>query len=465
MGTGSRLRPAWIGWAGLVARLALAAVWTWSAVSKIGNPRGFVQAVRAYDATPEWLSKAIGYGLPVLELTLAVLLLIGLITRYAAAVSALLFLLFIVGIAQVSARGIKIECGCFGGGGQSDTTAYALDILRDVGLLALAVLLVIWPLSRFSADQLIINSEMVPGLTAKQAKSEKNVRRYKAALVAAENELRHKQRYVGAGTALAVVLVSFIAIGVQSGRAKIAGNVATTNASAASGVRVGNQQAPVTIDMYEDFQCPNCNDLEQSGLSKDFDAKLAATNIKVNYHVMSFLDSSSSGNKYSSRAANAGYCAADVSATAFQKFHDIAFGKDSAGKNNQPAEGSNGRPDSTLVAWGKQAGVTSADFSTCVASNQHKDLVAGVTDAASKNGVTGTPTILINGSKVTGHNGAAANVADIDSTIGAVLAASKSSVAPSPTTPVSPSSTAVAPATGAATSKPVASPTPSTTKK
>ncbi|MDQ1735441.1 MAG: Methylamine utilization protein MauE, partial [Pseudonocardiales bacterium] len=42
-------------WAGLVIRIALAAIWTWAAWSKIGNPRLFVQAVRAYDATPEWL--------------------------------------------------------------------------------------------------------------------------------------------------------------------------------------------------------------------------------------------------------------------------------------------------------------------------------------------------------------------------------------------------------------------------
>ena len=40
----------------------------WAAWSKMRNPLGFVQAVRAYDATPEWLSKAIGYGLPILEL-------------------------------------------------------------------------------------------------------------------------------------------------------------------------------------------------------------------------------------------------------------------------------------------------------------------------------------------------------------------------------------------------------------
>ena len=319
-----------------------------------------MQVVRAYDATPEWLSKAIGYGLPTLELVLAVLLLLGLITRYAAAVSAALLVVFLVGIVQAAARGLEIQCGCFGGGGgPSTSTSYTLDILRDLGLLVLSAFLILWPLTRFSVDRAIIASELVPELTPKQRKSEKNVRRYRAAVAAAETELRYKQRYVAAGTVVVLLLVTFIGVGVQSGRAKIGSDADTTNASAATGVRVGNQQAPVLVDVYEDFQCPICNDLEQSGLGTDLAAKIKATNIKVNYHVMSFLDSLSGGNKYSSRAANAGYCAADESPDAFAKFHDILFGK-TGGANNQPAEGSKGKPDSQLIAWGKDAGITSA---------------------------------------------------------------------------------------------------------
>jgi len=448
-----------LGWVGLVVRLALAAIWAWASLSKIGDPRTFVRAVRAYDATPEWLSKAIGYGLPMLELTLAVLLLVGLIVRYAAAVSAALFTVFLIGIVQAAARGIKLECGCFGGGGTSSSTHYTLDILRDLGLLVLAVFLILFPLTKLSVDEWIIRSEMVPGLTGKQAKSDKNQRRYRAAVAAAEVELRHKQRYVAAGTAIVVVLVSFIAIGVQGNRAKITGSTTSANASASTGVRVGNQQAPVTVDLYEDLQCPICNALEQGGLTKDFDAKVKATNIKVNYHVMSFLDSSSNGNKYSSRAANAAYCAADQSPEAFGKFHDIAYGKDSSGQNNQPAEGSNGVPDSTLIDWGKQAGITSADFSTCVTSNQHKDLVAAVTEAASKKGVNGTPTAFVQGKEVKGKGNAAVTQAQIDAAITAALASAKSTAAPSPT--ASPTGSSAAPTGKASTS---AKPSASTSK-
>ena len=60
----------------MVARLLLGFVFFWAAIPKLAHPLRFVQAVRAYDATPEWLSRAIGYGLPVLELCLAVVLLV-----------------------------------------------------------------------------------------------------------------------------------------------------------------------------------------------------------------------------------------------------------------------------------------------------------------------------------------------------------------------------------------------------
>ncbi|HET6210894.1 MAG TPA: MauE/DoxX family redox-associated membrane protein [Jatrophihabitans sp.] len=447
-----------LGWVGLVVRLGLAAVWAWASLAKISDPRTFLRAVRAYDATPEWLSKAIAFGLPMLELTLAVLLLIGLIVRYAAAASAVLFVIFLIAVAQASARGIKIQCGCFGGGGATNSsTSYTLDILRDLGLLVLAAFLILYPLTKLSADGWIISTEAVPVLTGKQAKSEKNQRRYRAAMAAAEVELKHKQRYVAAGTVVVVVLVSFIAFGVQGNRAKIPASADTANATSANGVKVGNQQAPVLVELYEDFQCPICNNLEQGGLTKDFDAKIKATTIKVNYHVMSFLDSSSNGNRYSSRAANAGYCAADQSVDAFQKFHDLLYGKNGDGQNNQPAEGSNGRPDSQLIDWGKQAGISSADFSTCVTSDQHKDLVAGVTDAASKRGVNGTPTVFVNGKQV-GKDSSVPTVAQIDAAIQDALAHSQSTAAPSPTPSATPSGS------GRVTS-PAKTASPSSTKK
>ena len=91
---------------GTVIRLGLAAVWLFAGLAKVREPAAFVRAVRAYDVTPEWLSQAIGYGLPILEICLAALLVLGLATRAVAIVSAALLTAFIIGIAQAGIRGI-----------------------------------------------------------------------------------------------------------------------------------------------------------------------------------------------------------------------------------------------------------------------------------------------------------------------------------------------------------------------
>lgn len=144
-------------WIGTAARLGLAVVWGWAGFAKIGDPEAAAQAVRAYRLLPEALVKPFGYGLPFLELALALLLLVGLGTRIAAALSALLLLVYIGSIASVWARGISIDCGCFGGGGavSASKTAYLQEILRDLGFLLVAAWLLGRPRSRFALDGLL----------------------------------------------------------------------------------------------------------------------------------------------------------------------------------------------------------------------------------------------------------------------------------------------------------------------
>ena len=64
-----------------------------------------MQAVRAYDATPEWLSKAIGYGLPVLEIAWACCWWWASRCGSRPRSSALLFVVFLIGVVQAVARG------------------------------------------------------------------------------------------------------------------------------------------------------------------------------------------------------------------------------------------------------------------------------------------------------------------------------------------------------------------------
>jgi uncharacterized membrane protein YphA (DoxX/SURF4 family) len=143
-----------LDWIGTVARLGLAAVWLISGAVKASDPNQTYIAVQAYDLLPAGAVSAVAGAVPFLELALGVLLLVGLGTRITAAVSALVLLAFIVAVAQSWARGLTIDCGCFGGGGQVEAgdTQYPLEIARDVGFLVLAGWLLVRPRTLLTVD-------------------------------------------------------------------------------------------------------------------------------------------------------------------------------------------------------------------------------------------------------------------------------------------------------------------------
>ncbi|QCQ91912.1 MauE/DoxX family redox-associated membrane protein [Rhodococcus sp. SGAir0479] len=136
----------------LVARFGLAAVWLISGWIKFADPTQTVVAVRAYQLLPEDLVRPVAYTMPMFEIALGLFLVIGLAVRVAAVVSAATLLVLIGVILSVWARGLSIDCGCFGGGGVADVDGwdYAREIARDVGFLVLAVWLVVLPRSPFA---------------------------------------------------------------------------------------------------------------------------------------------------------------------------------------------------------------------------------------------------------------------------------------------------------------------------
>jgi uncharacterized membrane protein YphA (DoxX/SURF4 family) len=149
---------AWIPWIGLIARLVVGGVWIVAGSLKLPDPAESVRAVRAYRLLPEATVHAVGYGLPFLEITVGLLLVLGLGTQVAAAISAFLLVLFIVGISTAWARGLQIDCGCFGGGGYAANAAdrYPWEIARDTGLLLGSLFLVVWPRTKVSVDGWLI---------------------------------------------------------------------------------------------------------------------------------------------------------------------------------------------------------------------------------------------------------------------------------------------------------------------
>jgi uncharacterized membrane protein YphA (DoxX/SURF4 family) len=134
------------------ARLLVGGVFVVAGAVKLPDPAAAERAVRAYRLLPEAVVPAAAFGLPVVEIAVGLALLAGVWVRTSALLASLLLAVYVAAIASVWARGLSIDCGCFGSGGQvaAGRTAYPAEIARDVGLLVVALALARWPRSRLA---------------------------------------------------------------------------------------------------------------------------------------------------------------------------------------------------------------------------------------------------------------------------------------------------------------------------
>jgi protein-disulfide isomerase len=195
----------------------------------------------------------------------------------------------------------------------------------------------------------------------------------------------------GVVAAVLLVLAVVLGIAVQTSRTATAANAAVPANTIDSGnvVVVGSAAAPVTVDLYEDFQCPNCQAFENAD-GATLAQEVAAGAVQLHYHGMAFLDTSANG-QYSTRALNAAAAVVDAAGPrAFETFHGLLFA-------NQPPEGGTGLTDDQLIKYATQAGAGGEAVQQAIRGLTYGDWVRTVTDQASKDGVTGTPTVLVNG--------------------------------------------------------------------
>ncbi len=144
----------------LLARLVLGGVLLAAGGLKVFKPTESANAVAAYKVLPTNLSHVVGYALPWLEVAIALLLILGYLIRPAAVVSGLIMIVFVAAIASVWARGMLIDCGCFGGGGEIDPSlasevrrTYFIEIMRDLGLALAALYLYFFPYGKLSLEK------------------------------------------------------------------------------------------------------------------------------------------------------------------------------------------------------------------------------------------------------------------------------------------------------------------------
>ena len=142
-------------WLTLLARLILGFVLLVAGALKVPNLPKSAMAVRAYEMLPIPIANFLGYTLPWIEIGLGLLLIVGVTVKISGALGGLTMLAFIIAIAQAWARGLSIDCGCFGGGGTIDPedTKYLSEIIRDIGLMGLGIFLYLYPKGRFAIEK------------------------------------------------------------------------------------------------------------------------------------------------------------------------------------------------------------------------------------------------------------------------------------------------------------------------
>jgi uncharacterized membrane protein YphA (DoxX/SURF4 family) len=152
-------------WLTLAGRLILGGVLFAAGFLKYEHLDKSRMAVRAYELLPISIANFLGIALPFLEIAVGILLLLGAAIRISSAIGGALMIVFIFGISQAWARGLSIDCGCFGGGGQvaPGTANYLPEILRDAALAAIAIYLFRYPRSKFALDQARTDEDHING--------------------------------------------------------------------------------------------------------------------------------------------------------------------------------------------------------------------------------------------------------------------------------------------------------------
>jgi putative oxidoreductase len=133
------MRKAMMKWVVLAIRIALGAAFVYAGAIKIQDPSELAITVASFKILPNLLISPLALALPPFEIICGALLIVGIWRRPAALGITVLLTIFLIAIAAALARGLTIDCGCFGTGTPSRAKMW-LDIGRDILLLGGALI-------------------------------------------------------------------------------------------------------------------------------------------------------------------------------------------------------------------------------------------------------------------------------------------------------------------------------------
>lgn len=198
--------------------------------------------------------------------------------------------------------------------------------------------------------------------------------------------------------AVGVAIVVFVAIGQLGNRPSasspanlVTPGILTPASIPVDGLTLGKADAPATIDLWGDFRCSACYQFTEMGTAQQINKELIATGqARQVWHDFTVIDLHD-GTTASRDAANAARCAGDQNK--FWLMHDWLYANQSA------TEDASAFTKDRLLAIGKAAGLDMAAFTPCVQNGTHNAEIAKE-QASLPASVTGTPTLIVNGTAV-----------------------------------------------------------------
>jgi protein-disulfide isomerase len=202
---------------------------------------------------------------------------------------------------------------------------------------------------------------------------------------------QQRQRLITIG--LIVLGAALVVLAVIWPQLRPVGEIVTVTPAAlpdADGLSLGDPNAPATIDVFEDFQCPACQRFTQNTEPLIIQNLVATGRARYVFHNYPFLDDASV-NKESDQAANAAMCANDQDK--FWEMHSILYA-------NLGAENMGGFSNRRLQAMAESLGLNMDEFNTCFDANEFEAEIQTDLDLGEQWGVSGTPTVFVNGRRV-----------------------------------------------------------------
>jgi protein-disulfide isomerase len=210
-----------------------------------------------------------------------------------------------------------------------------------------------------------------------------------------------------------LIIIGMIVLGaallvwaVVKSQAKPSDIVTATSASLpdANGLSLGDANAPVTIDVFEDFQCPACQFFTQSIETLVIENLVSTGKARYVFHNYPFLDGKSAGEGgESDQSANASMCANEQGK--FWEMHNTIYA-------NWNGENQGAFSDRRLQAMAENIGLDMKAFNECFSVNKYEADIQADLDLGKEMGVSGTPTVFVNGTQV-GEEGKIATYEEI----------------------------------------------------